>query len=196
VSRRRACRRRRRMRERKTRRLLPTESPRPPATPLRQRSARRRGGEELPLQSDEGALERASDAARKQGTVEQAGDAPARLVLDDEAVGESVAVGLEVALVVRLGQAGLRTRMGHEPIRLERPDRHHQLSLAPEQPRHQSRCVTARAPVRALIQADVAGPEPRPVCGVRDEGEAALNRDVEPSGNSVVGRACGGWGAP
>src|SRR5215210_658464 len=73
-------------------------------------------GEELLLQSYEGAFERTPDRAREQYTVEQASYPAPRLVLDDEPVDESVTVRLEVALVVCVGQAGLRARVGHDPV--------------------------------------------------------------------------------
>jgi hypothetical protein len=56
----------------------------------------------------ERALERAPDSAGEHETVEEAGNPTARLVLDDESIDESLAARLEVAVVERVRQAGLR----------------------------------------------------------------------------------------
>jgi len=61
------------------------------------------GRRELLLQGHEGPLERAPDPAREQHAVEHSTEAAAWLVLDHEPVDEPLAVGLEVALVGRVG---------------------------------------------------------------------------------------------
>ena len=88
------------------------------------------GGRELALQGRKRALEGALDCAREQEPVEEADDPAAWLVFDDEPVHEPVAVRLEVALMPCVGQAGLCAGVRHEPVRLERRDRHRQLAFA------------------------------------------------------------------
>ena len=124
-------------------------------------------------------MERPPDSAGEQQPVDSAGDPGARLVLDDESVDESLTGGLEVALVRRVGQTGLRAGVGHEPVRLERRECHRQHAFAPEQPSHQPCSVSGRSPARAVLQADVPGPIPRPIRRVGDEGEAMLDADLE-----------------
>ena len=89
---------------------------------------RRPSGVKLPLESYKSVFEGAMNTAGEKHAIEQAGDPPARLVLHDEAIHESVAVGLEVALVVRVGHGGFA--LG--PLLLQ-PERTSRL-LTPSQP--------------------------------------------------------------
>ena len=102
----------------------------------------------------------------------------ARFVLDDESIHESLAVSLEVALMPCVGQAGLRAGVGHEPVRLERRDRHRQLAFPPQQPSRQPGRVADGSPARALLEAHEPWPVLRPVRRVRDEGEPTPDGDV------------------
>jgi hypothetical protein len=130
---------------------------------------------ELPFEGDEGVPEGPCDPPRQHEPVEDA----ARLVLDDEPVHEPTRVGLEVALVEGVRQAGLRRRVSHEAVGLERRDRHRQQTLPSEEACHETHRVPDRPPARALLEPHVPRPERRPVRRVGDEREAALDRKAE-----------------
>ena len=103
------------------------------------RCPRREAATQQLVQRDECPLE-GPPYAGEQDAVEHAVDPGARRVLDHQPVDESLAVGLEVALMEGVRQALLRARVGDEPVRLEVLD-----------------------PARAFLQADAPRPEARPV---------------------------------
>jgi hypothetical protein len=134
---------------------------------------------EFRLKRGEGSVERSPDCAHEQESIQDAGEPLARLILHDESVHETTVVGLEMTLMGSVGQSRLRAAVRHDPVRLEVRDPHRQQPLTPKQPRYESGRVTNSAPARAFLEADVPGPELRPVRGVRDERKATLDRDVE-----------------
>ena len=115
------------------------------------------------------------ESALEQHSVEETCDPAARFVLDDESVHEALAVGPEVALMLCVRQAGLRTGVGHEPVRPERSDRHRQLAFAPQRAESSGGPCRRRLPSSSPLRDARTLASTEASCYVRDEREASFD---------------------